>query len=195
MSSSSLEDIQRAVADEARVPLVWGGGIRSRDSAEQAFAMGIDKVCVTTALFEQPGLIAWIADQFGSQAISVGVDYRELGSTRIAFVDCGLRAQREPWLDVLRRAVDLGAGEVLLHAIDRDGVGTGYDLAGISLAADMLAVPIVALGGARTPDHLVAAAEAGATGVAAAKMWHFSDLVDRGVRQALAEAGFKVRAP
>lgn len=194
-SSSSLEEIQRAVADEARVPLVWGGGIRSRDSAEQAFAMGIDKVCVTTALFEDPGLIAWIADQFGSQAVSVGVDYRVMGPTRVTFVDGGLRAQPEPWLDVLRRAVDLGAGEVLLHAIDRDGLEVGYDLPGISLAADMVSVPIVALGGARTPAHLAEGAEAGAAGVAAANMWHFSDLVDRGARHALAEAGFKVRAP
>lgn len=194
-SGSSLEEIQRAVADEARVPLVWGGGIRSRESAEQAFARGIDKVCVTTALFEDPGLISWIANQFGSQAVSVGVDYREADSTRVCFVESGRRAQSEPWLDVLRRAVDLGAGEVMLHAIDRDGRGVGYDLRGISLAANMLPVPVVALGGARTPEHLVEGAEAGAAGVAAANMWHFSDLVDRGARQALAEAGFTVRSP
>ena len=188
-----LQEVQQFVAADCLVPLVWGGRLRTFADAAGAIARGADKVVFTTALESNPEAVRATAVRFGEQAVCVGVDYRLEGGRHIIFVEDGRRRVEtsiEDWID---RAVDHGAGEILLHAIDRDGRGSGYDLVTLERIQARTNLPLTLLGGARSPSHLAEAALGGASAVAAANMWHFSDNVDHAVRKSMDDLGIRVR--
>lgn len=189
----NYESLVRCVGEQCRVPLLWGGNLRSTGDAARAISLGADKVLFTSAAELAPWAIVETAQEFGSQAVSVGLDFRrESGSLRL-FIDGARVPIDRPLKDQLQRVVDLGAGEIVLHAVDRDGTGVGYDLDVVGEALSVVDVPVTILGGARTPNDLVDGALAGASCVAAANMWHFSENVDVDVRREMLLAGIGVR--
>ncbi len=188
-----VASIQGFVAKDCLVPLTWGGRLRTYDDAAAAIDRGADKVVFTTALATSPKEIERTAARFGQQAVCAGIDYTIKASGVSIMIERGTVQVRGNLMQWVQRAIDSGAGEILLHAIDRDGTGSGYDLDILSRVLSTVEVPVVVLGGARTPEHLAAGALAGASGVAAANMWHFSDNVDVQVRRYLSQSGGQVR--
>jgi len=161
-------------AGECFMPLCYGGGIRTLDHAQRIFALGVEKVCLQSAALDRPAIVTEIAGQFGNQSVVVSVDVKRdwLGRPKLYQSRSGKTLGRD-WLSFLRSAVDAGAGEVVLNAVDRDGEMGGYDIELIRQAAEAVSVPLIALGGAGTPDHLREAVTAGASAVAAGAMFVF----------------------
>jgi cyclase len=190
----SVLDILTAVSRRCFVPLTFGGRIRTLDDAAQRIANGADKVSLCTAVVDDPALLGAIAGVFGAQAVVACVDARAEGDGWSTWVDGGRRrVDGVGPAELARRAVAAGAGEVLVQSIDRDGTAAGFDLRLIETVAAAVDVPVIALGGCGTYEHLVEAAGAGASAVAAANLFHFKELSDRHARRTLAAAGVDVR--
>lgn len=187
-------EILDAVSRTCFMPLTWGGRIRSVEDMGRRFERGADKIVVNSQAVRTPELITEGARTFGSQAIVVGIDVRRDadGSTEV-FVDGG----RTPTgLDPAGWAAEVerrGAGEIFLQSIDRDGTGRGYDIALIEAVTEATTIPVIACGGVGVFEHYAAGIRAGASAVAAANIWHFKELSDRGGKRALARAGVEVR--
>ena len=175
------------------IPLTVGGGIRGRADAERLLDAGADKVAVNSAAVERPELLSELAEGFGRQCITLAVDARRAGDDWEVVTRAGERPAGRAVLRWVAEAEALGAGEILLTSIDRDGTRDGYDLPLLAAVARSVSVPVVASGGAATAGHLLAALEAGADAVLAASMFHDGDLTVAEVKQALAEAGVEVR--
>ena len=180
-------------ADACSVPLTVGGGIRTVAHIAALLRAGADKIAVNTALYETADVVDQAARQFGSQCVVASIDVRRSGDGRHACLSrSGTRdTGREP-LDVAREVVERGAGEILLTSVDRDGTMTGYDLDLIEQVASV-PVPVIASGGAGNFGHMVAAVQRGASAVAAASMFHFTEQTPAGARAALRDAGIPVR--
>ncbi len=202
--SASLEDrgtmreTVRATAAEVFVPLTVGGGIRGVDDVEILLASGADKVSVNTAALAQPTLIDEVAKRFGSQVLVLSVDARRTTSPDqdYSFEVTTHGGKRSAAVDALawaREAQERGIGEVLLNSMDADGVQTGFDLEMLTAMRDAISVPLIASGGAGSPQHFVEAAEVGADAVLAASVFHFGTVTIGQVKDALAAAGFEVR--
>ncbi|MGW6131650.1 imidazole glycerol phosphate synthase subunit HisF [Cellulomonas sp. NPDC055163] len=192
-------DVVRRTAGEVFVPLTVGGGVRSTDDVDRLLRAGADKVGVNTAAIARPQLIAEIAERFGSQVLVLSVDARRVtGGTR---TDSGYEVtthggRRGTGIDAVAwaaQAAELGAGEILLNSMDADGTTAGFDLEMLGDVRREVRVPLVASGGAGTPEHFVEAARAGADAVLAASVFHFGALTVGQVKQALREAGVTVR--
>jgi len=192
-------DVVRRTAEEVFVPLTVGGGVRSADDVDRLLRAGADKVGVNTAAIARPELIAEIADRFGSQVLVLSVDARRVtGDVR---TDSGYEVtthggRRGTGIDAVAwaaRAAELGAGEILLNSMDADGTTAGFDLEMLRDVRAQVSVPLIASGGAGTPEHFVEAARAGADAVLAASVFHFGTLTVGEVKQALRDAGVTVR--
>ncbi|MFS0702290.1 imidazole glycerol phosphate synthase subunit HisF [Cellulomonas sp. 179-A 4D5 NHS] len=192
-------DVVRRTAGEVFVPLTVGGGVRSPDDVDRLLRAGADKVGVNTAAIARPQLIAEIAERFGSQVLVLSVDARRVtGDTR---TDSGYEVtthggRRGTGIDAVAwaaQAAELGAGEILLNSMDADGTTAGFDLEMLGDVRREVRVPLVASGGAGTPEHFVEAARAGADAVLAASVFHFGTLTVGQVKQALRDAGVTVR--
>jgi cyclase len=192
-------DVVRRTAGEVFVPLTVGGGVRSTDDVDRLLRAGADKVGVNTAAIARPQLIAEIAERFGSQVLVLSVDARRVtGDTR---TDSGYEVtthggRRGTGIDAVAwaaQAAELGAGEILLNSMDADGTTAGFDLEMLGDVRREVRVPLVASGGAGTPEHFVEAARAGADAVLAASVFHFGTLTVGQVKQALRDAGVTVR--
>ncbi|HWJ84883.1 MAG TPA: imidazole glycerol phosphate synthase subunit HisF, partial [Cellulomonas sp.] len=192
-------DVVRRTAEEVFVPLTVGGGVRTADDVDLLLRAGADKVGVNTAAIARPELIAEIAQRFGSQVVVLSVDARRVtGETR---TDSGYEVtthggRRGTGIDAVAwaaRAAELGAGEILLNSMDADGTKDGFDLEMLRDVRTEVAVPLIASGGAGTPEHFVAAARAGADAVLAASVFHFGTLTVAEVKTALRDAGITVR--
>ncbi len=192
-------DVVRRTAEEVFVPLTVGGGVRSADDVDRLLRAGADKVGVNTAAIARPELIGEIADRFGSQVLVLSVDARRVtGDVR---TDSGYEVtthggRRGTGIDAVAwaaRAAELGAGEILLNSMDADGTTSGFDLEMLRDVRAQVRVPLIASGGAGTPQHFVEAARAGADAVLAASVFHFGTLTVGDVKQALREAGIIVR--
>jgi imidazoleglycerol phosphate synthase cyclase subunit len=183
----------RAVRAELRIPLTVGGGIRSVDDAGVLLEAGADKVAVNTAALRTPRLIAEIAERFGRQCVTLSID----GAALDEGWEVVVRAGTEPTgRDVVAWAVEgesLGAGELLLTSMDRDGTRAGYDLGLLAAVSARVGIPVIASGGARTADDLVAALATGADAVLAASMFHDGDTTILQTKRALRDAGVEVR--
>ncbi|KPA96677.1 MULTISPECIES: AglZ/HisF2 family acetamidino modification protein [Pseudomonas] len=157
-----------SVAAECFMPLGYGGGITSVEQVRRIFSIGVEKVILQTAALENPDLIRDLAERFGSQSIVVSIDVKRnwLGRYRLRSIAKGGIASSD-WLSVLKELVAAGAGEVLLNAVDRDGMQEGYDLRLIQMAAETVDVPLIALGGAAGVSDFALAIGAGASAVAA----------------------------
>ena len=194
-------EIVSATAEQVFVPLTVGGGVRSVADVDTLLRAGADKVGVNTAAIARPELIAEVSEQFGSQVLVLSVDARRTrdGAATPSGYEVTTHGGRQgTGLDALewvRRAQDLGVGEVLLNSIDADGTTDGFDLPMLRDMRAQVHVPLIASGGAGSTAHFVQAAEAGADALLAASVFHFGTLTIASVKDALAEAGFSVRRP
>lgn len=187
-------DILDAVSKTCFVPLTWGGRIRTLDDMRERFRRGADKITINTAALRGPGLITEAARAFGSQAVVVSLDARRHPDGRAeVFADGGRTATGLRPEDWAREAERLGAGELLLQSVDRDGTGEGYDTELIRAVAQATTVPVIACSGVGRYEDYAAGVKAGASAVAAANIWHFKELSDRGGKRALAKAGVDIR--
>jgi cyclase len=169
------------VLSEAFMPVGYGGGITSMQHIERLFKLGVEKVVLNSVLALNPQLLTDASQAFGSQSIVASMDVkRDLIGRRFAYTHAGRRRLPGDPLDLLRGWQDLGAGEIVVNSIDRDGTRQGMDLDFIAKASAAVDVPVVAVGGAGEPGHLVAALRAGASAVGAGSMFVF-----HGVHQAV----------
>jgi cyclase len=169
-------DIVRHAAEECFMPLCVGGGIRTVDDVRLLLQNGADKVSINTAAVERPRLITESARRFGDQAVVLSIDARLTGENYEVFTYAGRQPTGLDPVEWARRGVALGAGEILITAIDCEGTMEGYDLELTRAVADAVGVPVIAHGGCGTLNHLVDAVEVGhADAVACASILHFTD--------------------
>ena len=182
-------------SDECSVPLTVGGGITSLKQIVALLHAGADKVSINSGAFSDPDLIDRAAARFGAQCVVASIDaLRHADGHYSCCSHSGSRdTGREP-VEWARELVTRGAGEILLTSVDRDGTMSGYDLALIERVAAAVDVPVIASGGAGSYEHMVAAVrDAGASAVAAASIFHFTEQTPAGAKQALDAAGIPVR--
>lgn len=181
-------------SDECFVPLTVGGGIRTLPQITGLLRAGADKVSLNTVLFEDPALIDGAARRFGSQCVVASLDVKRLDDRLECFSYCGTRATGVDPVSLARELVDRGAGEILLTSIDRDGTMTGYDLDLVSRVASAVPIPVIASGGAGTYQHMIdAVQQAGASAVAAASIFHFTEQTPAEAKAAMRAASIPVR--
>jgi imidazole glycerol-phosphate synthase subunit HisF len=189
---TTVEMVSR-VAQAIFIPFTVGGGIRSVEDAGRLLRAGADKVAVNTAAVRDPQLIRRLADSFGSQCVVVAVDVKRVDGRFAVMVTGGRDPTDREAIAWIREAADLGAGEILLTSMDRDGTQVGYDLPLTSAAAQAVRIPVIASGGAGALVHLAEALEAGAHGVLAASMFHFHGTTLAEARAYLRARGYPVR--
>lgn len=191
----TIVDVVRRTAEVCFMPLTVGGGVRSAADARALLLAGADKVAVNSAAVARPEVVAEIADRFGSQCVTASIDARQVEPGRWeVFTHGGRRATGIDALEHAARLADLGAGELLVTSMDRDGTRDGYDLALTRAIADASDVPVVASGGVGKLDDLVAGVVEGhASAVLAASIFHFGEASIADARAALAAAGVAVR--
>ncbi|WP_028535919.1 imidazole glycerol phosphate synthase subunit HisF [Paludibacterium yongneupense] len=182
-------------AEECFVPLTVGGGITNIVQIQRLLRSGADKICINSAAYADPGLIESAAKRFGSQCVMVSIDVRRMADGRyLCFSHSGTREQACTVEDWARRMQDQGAGEILVTSIERDGTMQGYDLELIEKVVNVVNVPVIASGGAGNYEHMRQAIQsAGASAVAAASIFHFTEQTPAGAKKALAAAGVPVR--
>jgi imidazole glycerol-phosphate synthase subunit HisF len=188
-------DVVARTAEVVFLPLTVGGGVRSVEDARALLLAGADKVSVNSAAVARPELIGEMADRFGAQCVVGGVDARQSGPGKWEVYTHGGR--RPTGIDAVAHAArlaELGAGEILLTSMDRDGTREGYDLALTRAVADAVPVPVIASGGVGTLDHLVDGVQkGGASAVLAASIFHFGQHSIAEAHAALRKAGLPVR--
>ncbi|MEO7985539.1 MAG: imidazole glycerol phosphate synthase subunit HisF [Gemmatimonadales bacterium] len=181
------------VAESIFIPFTVGGGIRSVADAGAALRAGADKIAVNTAAARDPALVSRLAESFGSQCVVAAVDVKRLNGRLTVMIGGGREETPLEAIEWLRRLESLGAGEILLTSMDRDGTGDGYDLPLLVAASGAVSVPVIASGGAGRLEHLAEAFEAGAHGVLAATIFHFRGSSLPEARAFLRARGFPVR--
>ena len=192
----TILDVVRRTAAVCFMPLTVGGGVRTADDARALLLAGADKVAVNSAAVERPELVADIAERFGSQCCVASVDARRSGEGGEVFTHGGRRATGIDAIAHALKLADLGAGELLVTSMDRDGTRSGYDLDLIRAISDRVGVPVVASGGVGGLDDLVAGIRDGhASAVLAASIFHFGQASIGDAHAALAAAGIPVRTP
>ncbi|HKQ13578.1 MAG TPA: imidazole glycerol phosphate synthase cyclase subunit [Steroidobacteraceae bacterium] len=191
-----LAEIVSLAAQDIFVPMTVGGGIRSVDDAMQILRAGADKVAVNTAAVADPELITRIAHRFGSQCMVLSVEAKQTGPGRWeAYTDNGRERTGLDVIDWVKRGVQLGAGEVLLTSVDREGTREGFDCALVRAVTNEVSVPVIASGGMGEPqDVLEVVREGHADAVAMADILHYRRATLGDVRTVARDAGFGVRA-
>jgi cyclase len=201
--ATTMEIVART-AEQVFIPLTVGGGVSSVEDVDRLLRAGADKVSVNTAAINRPELVREIADRFGSQVLVLSVDARRVstgsttdrGSTSSGFEVTTHGGRTSAGLDAVawaRQGAELGAGEILLNAMDADGTKAGFDLELVRLVRQAVTIPVIASGGAGAADDFPAAVEAGADAVLAATVFHFGTVTIADVKSALAAAGHPVR--
>jgi cyclase len=187
----------RRIARVIDIPFAVAGGIRTRDEAAACLDNGADKVSVNSPALERPGLIEELARDFGSQCIVLGVDsFEEDGDYFVKQYTGSVEATRDTGrrtLDWVREATSRGAGEIVLNCMRRDGVRTGYDIVHTGAVIDAVEVPVIASGGAGTPDHFRDAFEIGASGALAATVFHDQLIFIPRLKEYLRSCGIEMR--
>jgi cyclase len=190
----TILDVVSRTAERIFLPLTVGGGIRSVADMRRLLLAGADKCSINSAAISRPELVAEAAQKFGSQCVVVAVDAREDAPGRWTVYSHGGRTNTGlDVIDWVRRMEFLGAGEILLTSMDRDGTGKGFDLPLLKAVCGAVRLPVVASGGVGTLAHFVEGAEAGATGLLAASVFHFGQFTMAQVKTALSEARLPVR--
>jgi len=204
----TMLDVVASVADEVFIPLLVGGGIRTTDDVRETLRAGADKVSINTAAIDRPPLIAEAAAAFGTQCIVVSVDakrrfddrgthYVDVEDGRCWF-ECMVRGGREgTGVDVIEwaaEAASLGAGELFVNSIDRDGTRAGYDLPLIEAVCEAVSTPVIASSGCGSPEHMYEAFQVGADAALAASIFHEGEYTIPEVKAYLADRGVPVRA-
>ncbi len=196
---STLLDVVARTADCVFAPLTVGGGVRTVDDARRLLEAGADKISINTAAIRTPQLIADAAARFGIQAIVVAVDARrrpEAPGTWEVFSHGGRTPEGLDALAWCRQIADLGAGEILLTSMDRDGTRSGYDLELTRTVVDSVTIPVIASGGVGRLDDLAdGLTRGGADAVLAASIFHYGEHTIGDAKRFLAERGIPVRPP
>jgi imidazole glycerol-phosphate synthase subunit HisF len=187
-------DMVSRVADTVFIPFTVGGGIRSVADGGEALRAGADKIAVNTAAVRDPALVERLAGSFGSQCIVAAVDAKRIEGRYTVMVTGGREQTSLEAVEWMRRLEALGAGEILLTSMDRDGTQSGYDLPLLRAAAAAVRIPVIASGGAGNLEHLAQALEAGAHGVLAASIFHFQGSSIPEARAFLRGKGYPVRS-
>ena len=189
-----LYSVVRNVASTLSIPLTVGGGVRSLKEFGRLLDSGADKVSINTAAVESPELVRLASWEYGSQAVVVAVDAKREDEGYRVYVSAGRVPTGLDAVEWSRRAAELGAGEILLTSIDRDGTRMGYDLELTRRVVETAGVPVVASGGAGRPEHFLQAfTVAGADAALAAGVFHYGVLSVREVKMFLASRGVEVR--
>jgi cyclase len=192
----TIVQLARRTADDVFIPFTIGGGVRSVEDAQAVLDAGADKVSVNSAAVQGPELIGELAEVFGAQCVVLAVDARAREDAHgwEVYVNGGRMPTGLDAVDWIRRGVELGAGEILLTSMDRDGTEHGYELALTRAAADAVDVPVIASGGAGNLDHLVDAVEdGGADAVLCASIFHYGQYTVREAKERMRAAGIPVR--
>ena len=195
----TIIDVIEAVARQVFIPLTVGGGVRKVDDVRRLLNAGADKISINTAGVLDPELIAASSGRFGSQCVVVAIDARRRSAADAAmgwevYTHGGRKASGLDVIDWARRAVDLGAGEILLTSMDRDGTRAGFDLALTAAVAGAVPVPVIASGGVGTLEHLADGIVHGhADGVLAASIFHFGEYTVQEAKHYLAARGIAMR--
>jgi imidazole glycerol-phosphate synthase subunit HisF len=193
-SRGTLLDIVQLAASECFMPLTVGGGITQIEDVRALLRAGADKVVITTAAVHDPSLIRRAAETFGSQCIVAGVDYRGTGDGAVVWVKCGTEQTAHTPQGLAKNLASLGAGEILLNSIDRDGMMGGYDLVTANVVANSVGVPVIVCGGAGNFAHLAEAFNTTSVGaVACASVFHFGDNNPIRARSHLRNLGIPLR--
>jgi imidazole glycerol-phosphate synthase subunit HisF len=195
---STLLDVVRRTAEACFMPLTVGGGVRSVEDIRNLLLAGADKVAINTAAVNDRAFVKAAAEKFGSQCIVVAIDAKRVDGSQTPrweiFTHGGRRATGIDAVAFAREVVALGAGEILLTSMDRDGAKTGYDLALTSAVAGAVSVPVIASGGVGSLEDLVDGVRVGrANAVLAASIFHFGEFTIRQAKQHMARAGLPMR--
>jgi imidazole glycerol-phosphate synthase subunit HisF len=192
---STMIDVIKRVADQCFMPLTVGGGIRTVEDMHVMLNSGADKTSINSSALATPELITAGAERFGSQCIVVSIDAKRVAPDRWeVFSHGGRRSAGITALDWAKRAVELGAGEIVLNSIDADGTKAGFDLEITRLVSESVNVPVVASGGAGSLEHMAEVLETGkADAVLAASIFHFGEYTVRDVKEFLSARGIPVR--
>lgn len=178
------------------VPLTVGGGITRIEQVQRLLRAGADKVAINTAAYTYPDLINQIAYRHGAQCVVASIDVRAQDGGWACFSHAGQQATGREVVTWARELQDRGAGEILITSIDRDGTMQGYDLALIETVAHAVEIPVIASGGAGNYQHMIdAVTKAGASAVAAASIFHFTEQTPAEAKMSMANAGIPVRVP
>ncbi len=190
----ALEDTIRRVSAELFIPLAVGGGIRSEADARAALDAGADKVALNTAALENPALLTRLASRYGSQAVVAAIDAKHLDHRYEVFTRSGTKATGREAIAWAREAADLGAGEILLTSMDRDGTRSGFDCALTAAVSSAVPIPVIASGGAGTFEHFHEVFTTGQADAAlAASVFHFSEHAVADLKAYLRDRGIAVR--
>ena len=188
-------DMVRRVAEQVFIPFTVGGGIRSVEDMNKMLKAGADKVSVNSSAVANPQLIADCAEKFGNQCVVVAIDAKKVedGSWHV-FVAGGRKDTGIDLLDWAKKVVSLGAGEILLTSMDKDGTKSGFDIEMLNAVANVVTVPIIASGGAGNSQHILEFFEqTPATGALAASIFHYGEVSIADTKQAMRQSGIEVR--
>jgi cyclase len=194
-SRDTIVELARRTADNVFIPFTIGGGIRSIEDAQAVLDAGADKVSVNSAALDRPELISELAEVFGSQCVVIAIDAKRAADGWDVYVRGGrTKIEGREAVAWAREATELGAGEVLLTSMDRDGTNDGYDLELTRAVAEAVSVPVIASGGAGELDHLVEAIEEGhADAVLCASIFHYGAHTVAEAKHRMEQAGIPVR--
>ena len=183
------------LADECFMPMTVGGGVQTIDDVRRLLQVGADKVSINTAAVESPELIKEIAQKFGSQCVVVSIDAKRLSNGKYeVYTYAGTKSTGLDPVDLARQVEKLGAGEILITSIDRDGTMTGYDIELTMRVSEVVSIPVIASGGAGTYEHMLQAlVEGKASAVAAASIFHFTEQTPLEAKRYLSDRGIRVR--
>lgn len=194
-NASGTLDILKAISEQCFMPLTFGGRIKNFEDAAAFITHGADKILVNTAAYEnKAGVITRIASHFGSQCVVVGIDVKKIDGTDRMFIDQGKRMVAVSPVEWAKEAQDLGAGEIFLNSIDRDGSGNGYDLEIIEAVSKAVRIPVIACGGAGSFDDFIEVFQKTvASAVAAGNIFNFTENAYIRAKKELTLAGCPVR--
>lgn len=188
-------DMVATLAQECFVPLTVGGGITTLDQIRQLLLVGADKVSINSAAYRDPKLIKMASDAYGAQCVVAAVDYRtHANGKRECYTRCGTEATGRDPVEWAKELEALGAGEVQVTSIERDGMMGGYDIDTIAEVSEAVSIPVIASGGAGSYTHMEQAIRAGASAVSAASIYLFTQATPLEAKAHLAAAGIPVRS-